>query len=834
MPINTISSRFSILFLSIVLAGLLVWPAEAQTLAEKYDLPRLLDKSILWYEHQVSGVKPAWNRSYWRGDAQLNAGADVGVNLTGGWNDAGDNVKFNFPQAHAVVILAWTRLDYADDLARTEQTAPLERNLRWALDYLLRCTPAATTPAATVIWGQVGNGQTDHSFWLPPERINYSFPTYKLDATNPGTDLAMEYAAAFAAGHLVFRDTDPAYAATLLARARQCFAFGDTYRGEYSDVITDAFSFYQSFSGYQDEISWAAAWLYRATGETPFLTRAQNEHFAVSGYAPAWDNKGFANSILLYQLTGTATYRNRTESWLNSILPGAGRTYTPGGLLWLQQFGPLPLAVAGAWGALHYTKIAGPTGTSTSALYTTYRNWALGQLDYALGANPAGRCYVAGLRDNSFLNFHHRGASGLIGYVADYGNTARVNTYVLEGGLAGGPAADDSFQNNRSNPSQSEAGVSTNCYLTAAAAALVDAFNLSAPARPALGRAPADPVLDGAADSSYGRRHALSRVLVGGATPAPADLAATWAAQWTPTHLYLHVAVRDDVAVTDTSPSTRHQDDSIELYVDRLAAGFSTYGAAANPPTGGTGFGAPAVFQFVFTRGDPTFAVFGLGGTTAGITAIWRSTANGYELELACPWSALGGPRAAADLVGLDVQVNDDDDGGDRDAKLAWAGTTDVSWRRPDNFGRVVLAAAAAEQTFADYMAAALGGASAADPAADPDLDARSNLLEYALGSDPTRADAANPAPAALASGPSLELTASVLARATDLNLRVQASADLIIWTDLAVATRGGAFSPATPIIADTTTGDRRTFTVRDSAAPTPRRFLRLQAELAP
>ena len=37
----------------------------------------------------------------------MNDGCDVNHDLTGGWYDAGDHVKFNFPMAYSVTTLAW-------------------------------------------------------------------------------------------------------------------------------------------------------------------------------------------------------------------------------------------------------------------------------------------------------------------------------------------------------------------------------------------------------------------------------------------------------------------------------------------------------------------------------------------------------------------------------------------------------------------------------------------------------------------------------------------------------------------------------------------------------
>ena len=40
----------------------------------------------------------------------MDDGCDVNKDLTGGWYDAGDFVKFNFPMAYSVTTLAWGML----------------------------------------------------------------------------------------------------------------------------------------------------------------------------------------------------------------------------------------------------------------------------------------------------------------------------------------------------------------------------------------------------------------------------------------------------------------------------------------------------------------------------------------------------------------------------------------------------------------------------------------------------------------------------------------------------------------------------------------------------
>ena len=92
---------------------------------------------------------------------------------------------------------------------------------------------------------QVGDGNADHSQWTRVEDMTIPRPSYKLDAQNPGSDLAGETAAALAAASIAFEDSDPDYAAQLLSHAKEIFTFADTYRGKYSDSVPGVSSFYK-------------------------------------------------------------------------------------------------------------------------------------------------------------------------------------------------------------------------------------------------------------------------------------------------------------------------------------------------------------------------------------------------------------------------------------------------------------------------------------------------------------------------------------------------------------------------------------------------------------
>ena len=73
-----------------------------------YNYGEALQKSLLFYELQRSGELPENTRCNWRGDSGLTDGADNGIDLTGGYYDAGDHVKFNLPMAYTDSMLGWS------------------------------------------------------------------------------------------------------------------------------------------------------------------------------------------------------------------------------------------------------------------------------------------------------------------------------------------------------------------------------------------------------------------------------------------------------------------------------------------------------------------------------------------------------------------------------------------------------------------------------------------------------------------------------------------------------------------------------------------------------
>jgi endoglucanase len=453
-----------------------------QLFAQSFNYGEALQKSLFFYEAQRSGDLPTTNRINWRGDSALQDGADVGRDLTGGWYDAGDHVKFGLPMAASATMLAWGIVENRSAYVSTGQLDTALDQLKWATDYFIKAHPSANE-----LYGQIGTGGTDHSWWGPAEVMQMARPAFRITSTCPGSDLAGETAAAMAAASIAFRPTNATYANTLLSHARQLYTFADTFRGKYSDCISDAQGFYNSWSGYNDELVWGAIWLYRATNETAFLDKAQSYYANLSNqqqttiksykWTHAWDDKSYGSYVLLAKLTGATQYHNDAQRWLNwwtvgGTALGADGTrvnYSPGGEAVLDQWGSLRYAANTAFVALVYSD-----SITDATLKSRYHDFAKRQIDYALGQNPRNASYVVGFGNNPPRNPHHRTAHGSW---TDQLTFPVVSRHILYGALVGGPKApDDAYADDRGDFVMNEVATDYNAGFTGAVARLAQEY----------------------------------------------------------------------------------------------------------------------------------------------------------------------------------------------------------------------------------------------------------------------------------------------------------------------------------------------------------------------
>lgn len=467
-----------------------------------------LSKSILFFEGQRSGKLPSNQRITWRRDSALHDGLLQDVDLVGGYYDAGDGVKFSFPMAFTTTMLSWGVVEYATQMESAGELHNALAAIRWATDYLLK-----TTSKPDIIYAQVGNPNLDHACWERPEDMDTPRSVYWIDASRPGSDLAGEIAAAFAASSLAFKAFDPAYSAILLATAKRVFQFADTYRGCYSSAFSNAVCpFYCSYSGYEDELMWGAAWMYKATRENKYMEFIVNNRQQLVEHSPpfSWDDKHAGIHVLLSQIfldeagkneNGLQNYnlqefKELADNFVCSILPNvqysqqASTATTPGGLVFVRDDENLQYATSTAFLLFTYEKYLSKSSgmvscpSHASPLLHPHLLWlfAKHQVDYILGDNPMGMSYMVGYGSKFPRRIHHRGSSLPCmgshpqhigckdGFV--YFKSGQTNPNLLVGAVSGGPDSSDKYADDRSNYQQSEPALYINAPLVGALAYL--------------------------------------------------------------------------------------------------------------------------------------------------------------------------------------------------------------------------------------------------------------------------------------------------------------------------------------------------------------------------
>jgi endoglucanase len=178
------------------------------------------------------------------------------VDLTGGYYDAGDNVKYGLPLAFTVTTLAWTALSFEHELKAAGELKNVHSAIKWGTDYLLKCAAKknrlwvqVSRPRtfgslcqegkrkrqhAREFWvslcsscsdlklcslcsvDQVGDPNLDHQCWVRPENMKSPRTLYEINEKTPGTEIAAETAAS----SMVFRSHDKKYSRSLINKAK--------------------------------------------------------------------------------------------------------------------------------------------------------------------------------------------------------------------------------------------------------------------------------------------------------------------------------------------------------------------------------------------------------------------------------------------------------------------------------------------------------------------------------------------------------------------------------------------------------------------------------------
>lgn len=464
-------------------------------ISENTDYRTALTKSVQFFDANKSGPDAGVNNIFhWRGAAHVNDGADVGLDLTGGYFDAGDHIKFGLPGAYSAGLMGWAYYENRDAFITSDSQNKMEQQLRYFGDYLLKLHPTSTTFVWQVAEGadDFGTGSNSHGYMGSPENDPTARPTmiFDLNASigNPGmtnpinyksesillhnnaavSDVASQSAAALALMYLNFNDSDRSYANDCLTTARSMYNLAKAKLGNYPLNASYGVDKYYGSNSFYDDLAWAAVWLYEATGEQSYLNDAENyisqTSFEENQWTMDWANSHLGAVLKLAQITDKRVYKDAMEFnlnwWVNGDLSASGGKSSPtnGGLHYLNDWASLRYVSSAVNLALQYYKINQDD---------RYLDFAKSQVDYILGNNPRNMSYLIGFTGfgNSFPSSpHHRGANpGLQGSAE----------HELTGALVGGPDKYDNFSDDPGAYEYTEVALDYNASFVSAVSGII-------------------------------------------------------------------------------------------------------------------------------------------------------------------------------------------------------------------------------------------------------------------------------------------------------------------------------------------------------------------------
>ena len=513
LRIGALALSISLLSGSVFASGTVNYDAAADlNVKEDFEIDgnwaRLLQHSMYFYDANMCGTEVDENNLYtWRHDCHtydsqvplvpmtdnigtnlsqdfidkyntvLDPDGDGYIDVSGGFHDAGDHVKFGMPENYSASTLGWGYYEFREAYAETGQDEHIETILRYFNDYLMKCTFRDDDGTVIAHCYQVGDGDIDHAYWNSPEVDTMARPALFLTADKPQTDYVVSAAASLAINYLNFKDTDPEYAEKSLDYANALFEFANENPKELSDNADGPKVYYRS-EKWVDDYVWAAAWLFLSTEDVSYLNACLEyiDYYAPAGWAHCW-NDVWAGAITMLgvidrqypELDLQNMYRNAqgktiyepADFWASiedAMIKWSTGYNTPGGYAYLNQWGSARYNTAMQLVCLVYDKYNGNT---------QYGDWAKSQMEYLMGDNPINTCYFVGYCENSAKYPHHRAASGLT-KAEDTGE----HKHVLYGALVGGPDGDDNHIDVTADYIYNEVTIDYNAAFVGAAAGL--------------------------------------------------------------------------------------------------------------------------------------------------------------------------------------------------------------------------------------------------------------------------------------------------------------------------------------------------------------------------
>jgi endoglucanase len=207
------------------------------------------------------------------------APVNLAVDVSGGWWDAGDYLKFVHTTSYVEALMLLGVRDFPGEMGIASANSSFIKEAKFGLDWLQRMwnNDSATLYYQVGIGSGISGFENDHSIWRLPEQddtLGGNESKYRYIRNRPvfvagpsgskiSPNLAGRLAADFALGFMVFRTSDPAYADRCLLIAEHIFDLADT--SPAGELLTTSPHDFYGESEWRDDMELGAAELYMAT-----------------------------------------------------------------------------------------------------------------------------------------------------------------------------------------------------------------------------------------------------------------------------------------------------------------------------------------------------------------------------------------------------------------------------------------------------------------------------------------------------------------------------------------------------------------------------------------
>ena len=395
------------------------------------------DDLLVFMRQQRCGYNPFLDMVCHKRDGRTAYGplpTESFVDASGGWHDAGDQLKYLITSSNATarMLLAYeldpTKFgDRVDDMGRPlpNGIADVLDEAKWGLDWLHKLHPHPDH-----LYHQVADDR-DHTGWKYPDKDDSDYgwgansyrvvyfadgrpqglSKHKSEATGVA-NLAGRSAAAMALAARIWKTdlNDPVFAEKCSQAAQELYEMGKRAEG-YQQGNSFKAPYRYMENTWADDMEWGAAELFKTTGDKKYLAEA--EHYAKVIGATSWlphDKVGhyefypFLNvgHYALYPHASADVQKKLADYYRQGIEAAISRgkknTYRAGApFVWCSN----NLCVALVTQVLLYEKMTGDL---------QYHDFLLAQRDWLLGRNPWGTTMFTGIpRDGEYPEDVHTG-----------------------------------------------------------------------------------------------------------------------------------------------------------------------------------------------------------------------------------------------------------------------------------------------------------------------------------------------------------------------------------------------------------------------------------------